>query len=94
MVMFSLIRGAIGYALAALQYTVHLPAQLDAPLSAAVPDKIIDIGGRRCCYLCIGQAHALGRVGAGHIGDLVVSHETGAQRGVICGKLQANIGCC
>ncbi len=46
MAMFSLICGAIGYALAALQYTVHQPAQLDAPLSAAVTAKIIDIDGR------------------------------------------------
>ncbi|MGB2163517.1 MAG: hypothetical protein ACPH4F_05325, partial [Candidatus Puniceispirillaceae bacterium] len=40
------------------------------------------------------QAHALGRVGAGHIGDLVVDHETGACRCFICGKPQANIGGC
>ena len=38
MAMFSLICGAIGYALAALQYTVHQPARLDAPPSAAVTE--------------------------------------------------------
>ena len=35
-------------------------------------------GGWHCCFLYIGKAHALGRVGAAHIGDLVVDHETGA----------------
>ena len=46
MVMFSLICGAFGYALAALQYSLHQPAHQDAPFRASVTAKINDIDGR------------------------------------------------
>ena len=41
----SLIFGAVGYAPTTLQYTVHQPAQLHAPQSAALTTGIIDIDG-------------------------------------------------
>ena len=75
MVMFSLIRGAIGYGLPHFNILCIYPRSWTLTKRGGA-DKIIDIGGRRCCYLLLSPCTWPG--GGWHIGDLVVNHETGA----------------